>query len=121
MSVTPKEVVFLIDDSGAVYHRDDGDGPTHIPDARSRWEVIWESRDRLREIAHSHPVGPLAFSNEDETTMSALESALGRAVIFSVVAPGGMLRRENGRTTRVEIEPAWAAELRAVSGMSSIL
>jgi hypothetical protein len=38
-----------------------------------------------------------------------------------VVAPGGMLRRENGRTTRVEIEPAWAAELRAVSGMSSIL
>ncbi len=112
-----REVVFLIDDAGRVYHRDDGDGPTRIPDARSRWEAIWQSRDRLREIAHSHPVGPLAFSNEDETTMCALVTALGRDVVFSVVAPGGMLRRDGAGTHRVDVEPAWAADLRAASGM----
>ncbi|MBW2458668.1 MAG: hypothetical protein JRI68_29490 [Deltaproteobacteria bacterium] len=40
-------------------------------------------------IAHSHPMGPVAFSQEDQTTMSALDSALGRRLRFSVVARMG--------------------------------
>jgi hypothetical protein len=72
------------------------------------------------EIAHSHPRGPLAFSTEDETTMAALTAALGRSLRFSVVAPGGMVARVNGRDVRVTEEPKWAAELRRQSGIREV-
>ncbi len=74
-------------------------------------------REAIEEIAHSHPVGPLGFSAEDETTMAALTEALGRPVRFSVVAPDGMVMRENGRDVRVTEEPCWAGRLRVDSGM----
>ena len=112
-----REVCFLIGEDDAVLWSDASDSPVALPDSKQRWEAIWSRRNELREIAHSHPVGPLAFSHEDETTMSALIAALGRALRFSVVAPSGMIRREDGRDVRVGAEPAWAAELRRASGM----
>lgn len=119
----PREVFFLIDVDGVVIHREASDSPVAIPDARSRWEIIWENRERIGEIAHSHPIGPLAFSEEDETTFSALTSALvlpgGRPLVFSVVTPTGMIRRQGDRDERVECEPSWADELRLVSRMTS--
>lgn len=114
----PREVFFLLDVDGVVIHREASDSAIAIPDARSRWEIIWENRERIGEIAHSHPIGPLAFSEEDTTTFSALTSALGRALVFSVVAPTGMIRRQGDRDERVECEPSWAEELRLASGMA---
>jgi hypothetical protein len=93
---------------------------------------------RIVEIAHSHPVGPLAFSREDETTMRSLVTALGRPLLSSVVAPDGMVRRteklphipptEQVEKTvqiesradpfeRVTSEPWWTALLRVASGI----
>jgi hypothetical protein len=112
-----REVFFLIDTAGAVILIDEGRSAVAIADSRTRWEAIWDARDRIGEIAHSHPVGPLAFSEEDETTFAALEAGLGKALVFSVIAPNGMIRRENGRDSIVASEPAWATELRRVSGM----
>lgn len=117
-AVQPREVFFLVDVDGVVIHREASDSAIAIPDARSRWEIIWEHRERIGEIAHSHPIGPLAFSEEDETTFSALTSALGRPLVFSVVAPSGMLRRQGARDERVECEPTWADELRVASGIA---
>ena len=114
----PKEVCFLIDARGAVLWSDTGTSAVAIPDSRARWEAIWIRRDELVEIAHSHPIGPLAFSSEDETTMEALTSALGRPLRFSVVAPAGMLARQDGEDRRVGDEPWWAGLLRLASGMS---
>ncbi len=121
------EVFFLIGVDGELLHQDESDSPSFIPDSRSRWEIIWRERDRLTEIAHSHPHGPLAFSAEDESTMTALASALGRRLIFSVIAPNGMIRRtlepdqeasgNSGTDVVVQSEPAWAALLRTRSGM----
>lgn len=113
------EVFFLVDGAGDVLYEDAGQTATFIPDSRARWEAIWSHREALAEIAHSHPIGPLAFSSEDETTMQALEAALGKPLVFSVVAPGGMIRRQNGKDAVVDAEPAWAARLRVASGMTS--
>jgi len=112
-----REVVYLVGSDGEVLWSDAGDSPVALPDSRARWEAIWDRRDALVEIAHSHPVGPLAFSNEDETTIAALEAALGRALRFSIVAPAGMLVREAGAERREAAEPEWAAALRRDSGM----
>jgi hypothetical protein len=62
-------------------------------------------------------VGPLAFSSEDESTMEALDAALGRKLVFSVVAPDGMIRRESKGEALVQGEPWWASLLRSASGM----
>jgi proteasome lid subunit RPN8/RPN11 len=119
-----REVFFLVGDGGAVLWSDASDSPVSLPDSRVRWEAIWTRRDRVVEIAHSHPVGPLAFSREDETTMRALVTALGRPIAFSIVAPDGMIRRIENVDAAVDPasvpvveEPWWAGLLRLASGL----
>lgn len=114
-----REVCFLIDPEGRLLWSDASASPVALPDSRARWEAIWRHRSQLAEIAHSHPVGPLAFSEEDETTMEALIAALGARPRFSVVAPEGMLVRDReGGEARVTEEPWWTALLRLASGMT---
>lgn len=113
-----REVCYLIDAEGRVLWSDASESPVALPDSRARWEAIWARRNAIAEIAHSHPIGPLGFSHEDETTMAALAAALGRSPRFSVVAPAGMVARVDGRDLLVDEEPAWAASLRRDSGMT---
>ena len=126
------EVCFLIGPGGAILWADVGSGPFSLPDSRARWEAIWAHRVELCEIAHSHPLGPLAFSQEDESTMAALRAALGRPDLrFSVVAPGGTVLRPGAsdkdtepglredQLLLFEAEPWWAALLRLASGMAA--
>jgi hypothetical protein len=113
-----QEVCFLIGHDGAVLWADASRSAVALPDSRDRWEAIWLLREELAEIAHSHPVGPAAFSAEDESTMEAIDSALGRAVRYSVVAPRAMIVRAAGETFRIDPEPWWAGLLRLTSGMS---
>lgn len=112
-----REVCFLLGDNGAILWADASNSPVALPDSRDRWEAIWELRAELAEIAHSHPVGPAAFSAEDESTMAALDSALGRPLRYSVVAPRAMIVRAHGETFPLDSEPWWAGLLRLASGM----
>lgn len=121
-----REVCMLIGEDDVVLWSDASDSPVALPDSRVRWEAIWSRRERLVEIAHSHPVGPSAFSREDETTMAALVTALGRPLVFSVVARRTMVRctldparaDEVSPVSSVETEPWWASLLRLSSGMN---
>ncbi len=114
-----REVCFLIDGEGRILWSDASASPVSLPDSRARWEAIWSHRAQLAEIAHSHPIGPLAFSHEDETTMEALIAALGARPRFSVVAPDGMLVRDrDGKDARAPEEPWWTGLLRLASGMT---
>ena len=115
-----REVCFVIGRGGAILRSDASTSPVSLPDSRARWEAIWEARGELEEIAHSHPFGPLGFSAEDESTIEALTSALGKAPTFSVVAPHGMIRRQEGEDRRVLEEPWWAGLLRLASGMEGV-
>lgn len=122
-----REVCFLIGRGGAILWSDASSNPALLPDSRERWEAIWQHRDELEEIAHSHPHGPAAFSSEDESTMEALTSGLGKSLRFSVVAPHVMIARaadqppERAMHERVDPEPWWAALLRLASGMDAVV
>ncbi|HLL06856.1 MAG TPA: hypothetical protein VK539_40150 [Myxococcaceae bacterium] len=114
-----REVCFLIDGEGRILWSDASASPVSLPDSSARWEAIWRHRAQLAEISHSHPIGPLAFSQEDETTMEALIAALGARPRFSVVAPDGMLVRDReGQEARAPEEPWWTGLLRLASGMT---
>jgi hypothetical protein len=117
--MSKREVCLLIGKGGAVLWSDASDSPVALPDSRARWEAIWNLRDELEVIAHSHPVGPAAFSAEDTSTMEALDSALGKSMRYMVVAPTKTIAREGTSNTEdVVPEPWWAALLRLASGMT---
>lgn len=117
------EVCFLIGrigDAGddVVLWADRSARPSALPDSRARWDAIWRHRGRLTAIAHTHPSGVLAFSAEDETTIAALDAALGRPLKYVVVTADGMLRREpDGSLGTERAEPWWADVIRAASGI----
>ena len=117
---SPREVCFLIGAAGEVLWADVGSSPTALPDSPARWRAMWDRRDSVVEVAHSHPSGPLAFSDEDATTMAAVDAALGRWLTWSVVSPEGMVRISAGAAAHVEHnEPWWVALLRTASGMTN--
>src|SRR5215468_480435 len=109
------EVCFLVGADGEVLWSDRSGSPAAMPDSRARWEAIWAHRDELALIAHSHPNGPLAFSPVDETTMAAVDAALGRPLRYAVVAPDGVTYR--GPRPFQEPEQNWVARMRDESGM----
>src|ERR1700743_143460 len=58
-----------------------------LPDSRDLWQVLWENRDNLYGFAHSHPgLGPVAPSNEDLTTFSAVERGLGKRLVWPITS-----------------------------------
>lgn len=114
--LSSREVLYLLDDAGAVLWSELG-GAAELRDSHDRWEAIWRFRESLKGIAHSHPHGPLAFSGIDETTMAAIDTALGRCLRYWVVAPGGIVSRQGDLVEIVDPEPEWGTRIRAESGM----
>ncbi len=112
-----REVCLLISKAGHILWSDASTSPLALPDSRARWEAIWEHREQLAEIVHSHPLGPRGFSTEDETTMQALDAALGRPLRYSVLAPSGLYVRDAGNDFASNESPWWVPLLAAASGM----
>ena len=88
---------------------------TKIPDNHERWETIWNHRQEITEIAHTHPGHFLDFSHEDLTTMQAVEAGTGMKYSWSVVTKDGFLCRKNGRDVRREDSPWWLGLIRKLS------
>jgi hypothetical protein len=112
-----REVCFIVS-AGAVVWADASSSPAALADSRARWQAIWHHRDALDAIAHSHPLGPRAFSAEDESTMAAIDAALGKPTCYIVVAPTGAIARlgARGRTEAVRDQAWWIELLRLASG-----
>jgi len=82
------ETAVVVDDQGKTlfWHLPPGRSATYIPDSRSLWEVMWENKDRLGGVAHTHPGhGTPDPSWEDVTTWSACERGLGRRLVWPIL------------------------------------
>jgi len=88
---------------------------TSIPDERERWETIWEHRDKITEIVHSHPGEFLDFSHEDLTTMEAVEAGTGKKFTWSIVTKAGLRSRSDGSDHLREDSPWWLSLIRRIS------
>ena len=88
---------------------------SRIPDERERWETIWEHRNEIIEIAHSHPGEFLDFSHEDLTTMEAVEAGTGKIFTWSIVTKSGFLSRKSGKDLLREDSPWWLDLIRRLS------
>ncbi len=117
-SAQEREVFFLIGPGDVVLFADASASAFALPDSRARWEALWRYRNELELIVHSHPSGPHAFSHEDETTMAAVEAALGRSLGWAVLSPSGLLVRRDGSEATSTERPFWVRLLELASGMA---
>jgi len=82
------EVAVVFDTEGQPiewYIPPNGSG-VYIPDSRSLWDILWDNRERLGGVAHTHPFyGHPGPSQTDETTFSAVERGLGKRLLWPIV------------------------------------
>ena len=83
-----REAACVFDVSGNVllWHVPNGRSGGAIPDSRDLWEVLWENRESLGGVAHTHPwTGTPVPSTTDITTWEAIERGLGRRLLWPIV------------------------------------
>ena len=82
------ETALVFDRNGKTicFHEPPGRSGGSIPDTRDLWEIIWENRENLGGVTHTHPWdGPAHPSITDVTTFDAIEKALGKHLLWPVV------------------------------------
>ena len=98
-----------------------GRSATSIPDTRELWNRIWEHRATLQGFAHSHPGSGTPWpSHEDLTTFAAVESALGRRLVWWITSRSALAhvfwqgpKPHDYSVMAQESRPSWLLELRA--------
>lgn len=97
-----------------------------LPHSDSLWWFLWEHRDRIKGIAHTHPAwAGVQPSITDLVTFRDIDNALGCALKWWVV--GSTTTTETKKHTDGKYayyfidEPEWAEALRILSSMPSDL
>lgn len=81
------EAALVLDrDFRTIYcHLPPGRTGVYLPDSRDLWSVLWEHREILGGVAHLHPwYGKPYPSEEDRTTFSAIDRAIGRQLMWPI-------------------------------------
>jgi hypothetical protein len=105
------------------WHVPPGRSSGHIPDTRSLWEVIWENRDIVGAVAHTHPgSGKPGPSIMDITTFMAIEAGLGRELAWWISSSDQTVQITHNKGDQyvvydVDRCPHWTHYLRHLSGM----
>lgn len=83
------EVACVLDLHGEVLHwhlPPDRTGGS-IPDSSDLWQIIWENRDKIFAVAHTHPGRGVPWpSSTDMSTFKAVEAALGRPLTWIILS-----------------------------------
>ena len=119
-------VIIAKDDSVVHWHHPNNRTSVSLPDSQELWDVIWENKDRIGGIAHTHPgSGYPAPSHTDLTTFEAIESGLGKKLKWWILSSNcSVLLEWNPRFSRYAFvhstkfgdeEPGWMRQLRALS------
>lgn len=102
------------------WHEPDDSSSGAIPDSRSLWDIIWENRNVILGVAHSHPGGGYPGpSGTDIGTFKAIELALGRPLNWWIASSNKLslcLSKRAGSDEwcnyELPTEPEWVDELR---------
>lgn len=82
------EAAFVFDVDGMLicWHQPPACTGGSIPDSAKLWNVLWENRNNLGGVAHSHPGrGATGPSHTDLTTFAAVERGLNRRLLWPIM------------------------------------
>lgn len=112
---------------GCLWHLPPGRSAGYLPDSPDLWQVMWDNREFVDGFAHSHPGSGRAAcdpSNEDVTTFSAVERALGKRLRWWICSRDCLVEYLWGGGAYEAVKPScdpraipsWVHTLREVSG-----
>ncbi|MFQ6011385.1 MAG: Mov34/MPN/PAD-1 family protein [Nitrososphaerales archaeon] len=116
--------VIINEDHNPIYwHCPNNRSSYAIPDSPDIWRFIWRNRDEIFGIAHTHPgTGYPSPSQEDVTTFSAIEKALGRRLQWWIATEDQLSLVTYAGPTEyayavllLEEKPEWLDDLRNLS------
>lgn len=84
-----QEVALVFSPEGKVmlWHEPLGRSSGWIPDSSSLWDFLWQNRESIGGIAHTHPwIGKAWPSKTDKTTFAAIEAGLGKRLLWSIIS-----------------------------------
>lgn len=123
-----REIAVVIGlDNIPIYWHTENTTAGSISDSSFLWNVIWENRNNIKGVAHSHPGSGYSFpSFTDLSTFSALDLGLGRKLTYWITSSDRVLEITKDlvvtepyiylcKSLVVEEEPYWVAELREKS------
>jgi proteasome lid subunit RPN8/RPN11 len=116
-----KEVAVVVSKEGEALYWMDGSDSVTIPDSPTLWQFIWENRDKICGIAHTHPGKGTPYpSGTDLTTFRAIEQALGRQLDWWIVSEDEAtlvhtVHPEGCGTSLFMAKVSWLPELRRLS------
>ena len=104
-----------------------------LPDSRDLWEVLWENRENLVGVAHTHPGDSVRPSDTDFTTFAAVEAGLGKRLVWWIASRSRLSLtdwdpRHGGYGTitptsnvgGIDWDYGWLPRLREISGMEEV-
>ena len=120
------EVAMVFDRSGRVlyWHEPADRTGGSLPDSRSLWDVLWENRENLGGVAHTHPWNGEAHpSGTDLSTFASIEAGLGRYLLWPIVTmtETTYLMYSPTREAYIEVAPHMAAPNNAQGEYGSFL
>lgn len=95
------------------WHEPKGRSGGALPDDVTLWDFLWEHRNEIGGVAHTHPWDGDAYpSHTDVTTFAAIEQGLGRKLIWPVVTftDVAYLYRVENETVYTRIAPLFGLE-----------
>jgi hypothetical protein len=111
------------DEEPLYWHLPPGRSAGSLPDSRELWDAIWANREQIMGFAHSHPGSGMPWpSDEDLTTFSAIDLALGRRLSWWITSSDRVVivmwsgpDAYDYDIEPLDYEPGWVAELRRLS------
>lgn len=103
--------IISLDGDALAWHSPPGRTSVALPDSRSLWDLLWDHREHLAGVAHSHPgSGIPGPSHTDITTFSAIETGLGRRLRWWIISRDHVIELkwvgpENLRYGAVQVAP----------------
>ena len=80
------EMAMVFTKEGKMIYLQPGSSAGSVSDSRQLWDEIWENRDIVGGVAHTHPwTGMTQPSSTDVTTFAAVEAGLGKRLIWPIV------------------------------------
>ena len=115
-------VIISLSGEPLYWHLPEGRTAGSIPDSNKLWSVIWENRNNILGIAHTHPGKGIPYPSwTDITTFDACELGLGSKLLWwiftedngAVFIKGNKKYEYNGKLLDKSIdEIPWLIELR---------
>lgn len=118
-----KEAAVVIDKRGeAIYwHVPEDRTSVALPDSKDLWQFIWDNRDKIHGVAHSHPGrGEPTPSTTDLTTFRAIDAALGMKLSYLICSEDSLVLCsarlfDDYRPLPIIVSRPWLEELRRIS------